>query len=350
MFINISDNEITPAAATWLYPILGFIPYNQENTDKAKEDLKRTFAILNNVLATRTFLVGENPTLADIHVVIALLHLYKLVLDPQFRGPFGNVTRYFVTMVNQPEFKSVIGDVTLCEKAAVFDPSNIPKAGSGASKEKKEQAPKEKKEQAPKEKKEQAPKEKKEPAPKKEEKKPESEEEEEESFEEKKGPNPLDQLEPSTFNLDNWKRFYSNSEEKVAVNFFWENIDLNGFSLWNCRYKYNEENKKIFMSCNLLGGFFQRLEAVRKYAFGSFGVFGEDDNNEIHGFWVFRGQEVPFEVKDCPDYESYEFTKIENVDETAKANVNAFLAWSEIDGLAKFSTVSKPFKEGKNFK
>jgi elongation factor 1-gamma len=349
MWINIADNEITPPAATWLYPILGFIPSNHENTEKAKEDIKKTLSVLNNVLATRTYLVGEAPTLADIHVVIALLHLYKLVLDPAFRGPYGNVTRYFLTLVNQPEFKAVIGDVTLCGKAAVYDASNVPKREAGA---KKEAAPKKeaaKKEAAPKEKKEE-----KKPEPKKEEKKPEpkEEEEEEEDFEreEKKGPNPLDLLPPSKFSLENWKRFYSNNDEKVAIAYFWENYDPEGFSIWTCRYKYNEENKKIFMSCNLLGGFFQRLESARKYSFGSFGVFGEDDNNEIHGIWVFRGQDIPFEVTDCPDYESYEFNKVTNLDEVAKANINAFLAWSEIDGLAKFSTVNKPFKEGKNFK
>ena len=124
-----------------------------------------------------------------------------------------------------------------------------------------------------------------------------------------------------------------------------------GYSIWLAKYKYNEENKKIYMTCNLLGGFFQRLESARKYTFGSFGIFGEDDNNEIHGIFVFRGQDVPFEVTDCPDYESYEFTKVTDVnDETARKNINAFLAWGEIDGLAKFSTVTKPFKEGKNYK
>jgi len=82
MFINIADNEITPAAATWIYPILGFVPYNKENTDKAKEDLKKTLGAFNTMLATRTYLVGEAPTLADIHVVVALLHLYKMVRIP----------------------------------------------------------------------------------------------------------------------------------------------------------------------------------------------------------------------------------------------------------------------------
>ena len=43
------------------------------------------------------------------------------VLDPQFRAPYTNVNRWFVTCVNQPQFKTVLGEVALCTKMAQFD-------------------------------------------------------------------------------------------------------------------------------------------------------------------------------------------------------------------------------------
>lgn len=43
------------------------------------------------------------------------------VLEPSFRQPYGNVNRWFVTCVNQPQFKAVLGEVKLCEKMAQFD-------------------------------------------------------------------------------------------------------------------------------------------------------------------------------------------------------------------------------------
>ena len=244
------------------------------------------------------------------------------------------MTRYFTTLVNQPEFLAVIGEVKLAEVAAVYDAANIPKAAPVEAK--KEAAPK----------KEEAKKEEKPAAPAKE------AEEEEEDFaqEEKKGPNPLDALPPSKFNLENWKRTVSNLEEKEAVKFFWENIDLEGFSLWLVDNKDNPHPKKIYLSSNLVGGFFQRLDSARKYVFGSFGIFGDDESNDIHGLFVFRGQDIPFEVQDCPDYDSYTFTKITDFSEESKKNVNAFIAWGEIDGVAKFSTITKKFNTGKNFK
>lgn len=52
----------------------------------------------------------------------SLTSLYPLqVLEPAFRQPYPNVTRWFVTCVNQPQFKAVLGEVKLCEKMAQFD-------------------------------------------------------------------------------------------------------------------------------------------------------------------------------------------------------------------------------------
>ena len=43
------------------------------------------------------------------------------VFEPAFREPFPNVTRWFLTCVNQPEFLAELGEVQLCSKAAQFD-------------------------------------------------------------------------------------------------------------------------------------------------------------------------------------------------------------------------------------
>ena len=120
-YISIADHEIYPASCTWVYPTFGIIQYNKAATSKAQEDVKKVLAVLNSALETRTFLVGERITLADISVATALLQLYQQVLDPAFRGPFPHVNRWFVTLVNQPQFKEVIGEVHLAEKQAVFN-------------------------------------------------------------------------------------------------------------------------------------------------------------------------------------------------------------------------------------
>jgi elongation factor 1-gamma len=43
---------------------------------------------------------------------------------------------------------------------------------------------------------------------------------------------------------------------------------------------------------------FQRLDKMRKHAFGSMCLFGENNNSTISGVWFWRGQDLAFEV--CP--------------------------------------------------
>jgi elongation factor 1-gamma len=63
--------------------------------------------VLNNYLASRTYLVGQKVTIADIIVACNLLGGIQNVLTAGFLKPFPHVTRYFWTQVNQPEFKKV---------------------------------------------------------------------------------------------------------------------------------------------------------------------------------------------------------------------------------------------------
>jgi len=188
---------------------------------------------------------------------------------------------------------------------------------------------------------------KKQEAPKKETaKKKEDVEEEDEPEKEKKKPNPLDSLPPSTFNLDEWKRVYSNEKDtRKACEWFWEHFDPEGFSLWFSNYKYNHELDVVFKSCNLMGGFIQRLESLRKYGFGSLILFGSDGNLEIGGAWLVRGKELPEEVTGCPDFTSYDFIRIDHTNSEQRLIFDDYLTWE-----GGFGGKPLPFTQGKVFK
>jgi elongation factor 1-gamma len=116
-----------------------------------------------------------------------------------------------------------------------------------------------------------------------------------------------------------------------------------GYFIWWINYRYNDELAKIFMTCNLVTGLFARMDHMRKYTFGSFLIFGEDDKNEISGALVFRGQEIPPEIKAVGDYESYEWTRM-NLDDPKEVELfNDYLAWDgDLNG--------KVVNQGKAFK
>lgn len=328
-WMSMADNDILPAACTWVFPTLGIMQYNKNATDRAKEDIKAVLKSLNEHLLTRTFLVGERITLADITVVCTLLSLYKQVLDPAFRGSFGNVNRWFTTVVNQPNVKAVLGETVLCSKMAEFDSKKFAEFSGKGDKKKEAKA-------------------KSEPAKKKEpEKKKEKPQEDDDGVPaEPKPKDPMDALPKGTFDLEEWKRFYSNNEEDDSIKWFWEHFDHENYSIWRGDYKYNSELALIFMSCNLIGGMFQRLEKMKKHGFASSILFGEDNNSSISGIWVFKGHNLAFDL--CEDWAidsgSYDWRKLDSKSEECKKLVTQYWKWEGED------TEGRKFNQGKILK
>ncbi|KAM9599653.1 LOW QUALITY PROTEIN: elongation factor 1-gamma [Morphnus guianensis] len=300
-------------------------------TEFAKEEVKRVLGGPGSHLRTQTFLVGERVSLADITVVCALLWLYKQVLEPSFRQPFVNVNRWFVTCLNQPQFKAVLGEVQLCEKMAQFDAKKFAETQPRKAP-RKEKPPKEEK--------------------KKEEKKAAPEEELDECEQalaaEPKVKDPFAHLPKSPFVLDEFKRKYSNEDTlAVALPHFWEHFDREGWSLWYAEYRFPEELTQTFMSCNLITGMFQRLDKLRKNAFASVILFGTNNDSSISGVWLFRGQELAFPLSPDwqVDYESYTWRKLDSESAECKTLVKEYFLWE-----GEFKHVGKPFNQGKIFK
>lgn len=337
-WLSFSDNELWPAAAAWLFPIIGIIQYNKNTHDRAKQDIARSLDALQAHLVNNTFLAGERLTLADIVVFCNLAQLYKDAFEPAYRKPFFAVNRWFNTVLNQPQVKAVVKDFKFCEKEGQFDAKKYQEfqakfgGGQAQKKDKKEKAPAAEK-------------------PKKEEKKKETEPEELDAADEAlllepKSKDPFDSLPKGTFNFDDFKRVYSNEDEAKSIPYFFEKFDPENYSIWYGEYKYPEELTKVFMSCNLIGGMYQRLDKMRKQAFASCCLFGEDNNSTISGVWVWRGQELAFPLSPdwTIDYESYDWKKLDAKSEDTKKLVTQYFSWTGTD------KGGRKFNQGKIFK
>ncbi|XP_018319939.1 elongation factor 1-gamma [Agrilus planipennis] len=336
-WIFFAETEILPASCAWVFPVLGIIQFEKKVFERSKEDVKSALNILDAHLLTRTYLVGERVSLADIVVACTLLHLYTHVLDPEFRKPFVNTNRWFTTVINQSQFKEVAGEVKFCEKVAEVDHKKFQQLQQ-------QQQVKGKEKKAPKE-------EKKIPA-KKEKKQQEKEPEEELDAAdaalaaEPKSKDPWESLPKGTFVMDDFKRVYSNESEEKSIPYFWEKFDPENYSIWKGEYKYNNELTKVFMSCNLITGMFQRLDKMRKNAFASVCLFGTDNDSTISGIWVWRGQDLAFNLSPDwqIDYESYAWTKLDPKSEETKKLVEQYFSWTGAD------KDGRKFNQGKIFK
>eukprot|EP01098_Paradermamoeba_levis_P016640 TRINITY_DN907_c0_g1_i2.p1 TRINITY_DN907_c0_g1~~TRINITY_DN907_c0_g1_i2.p1 ORF type:complete len:654 (-),score=231.40 TRINITY_DN907_c0_g1_i2:444-2405(-) len=142
-WIDYSLNEVDLPGQSWLLPLQGRIPFDKEGVEVAHSEVKKTLHFLNSHLLTRTYLVGQTITLADIAVAGSLLPLYEQVLDASARKPLQNLNRWFNTVVNQPHIQSVLGPVNFCQQPLKPQGgAKEQKPQQGKSQEKKQENPK----------------------------------------------------------------------------------------------------------------------------------------------------------------------------------------------------------------
>ncbi|ELK33450.1 Elongation factor 1-gamma [Myotis davidii] len=119
---------------------------------------------------------------------------------------------------------------------------------------------------------------------------------------EPKAKDPFAHVPKSTFVLEEFKSKYSNEDTlSLALPYFWEHFDKDGWSRWYAEYRFPEELTQTFTSCNLMTGMFQRLDKLRKNAFASVILFETNNSSSISGVWAFQGQELAFPLS--PDWQ-----------------------------------------------
>lgn len=278
-------------------------------------------------------MVGERLTLADIFCVSLMTIGFKYIFDKKWRLSNPCTTRWYTMVYNQPAFSAIADELAFIDEVFKFQ---LPKKDNQPKSEivSKETDPK--KESAP----------KKDATPKK---KGASNNKEDEELEpvEPKPKHPLESLPKPSLPLDEWKRQYSNNETADALKWFWDNFNPDEYSLWKLEYKYNDELTHVFMSSNLIGGFFARLEASRKYIFGAASVYGTKEKSIIQGAFVIRGHESSPAFNVAPDSDSYEITKLDSNKDEDKQFVNDQWTWEKpitVDGT------EYPWADGKVFK
>lgn len=85
--------------------------FSVKSEEAAISNVKEALGGLNLHLASNTYLVGHCVTLADIIMICDLLLGFTKLMSKSFTSEFPHIERYFWTLVNQPNFKKVLGEV-----------------------------------------------------------------------------------------------------------------------------------------------------------------------------------------------------------------------------------------------
>jgi elongation factor 1-gamma len=123
----------------------------------------------------------------------------------------------------------------------------------------------------------------------------------------------MDQTKKSSFSMDTWKKTYSNcSTYEEGMETFWNTFDSGGWSVFRGDYSYNDENKVLFMTSNLIAGFIQRTDEIRKWLFGTMTIRGEEGKfMKITAYFLIRGDSIDPLLKCNDDAECYTWTKVD---------------------------------------
>lgn len=234
--IDWSTYEIEPARGAWLLPLQKVIDFYPRVYEEAKRDILSHMAILDAHLLSTTYLVGNTITLADIVVAMSFVDLWRNVLPHATTKGFINFTRWFNTLINQSQWKSVLGEVIQANIEAQPPVVAASKKQSSSSSSSKQPKAKAKANTVPSSTKPKSP----------------PPENDGPHYEKKRPPNPLDHLPRSSMILDNVKKaffsrpamietmFNTTSSGGVDETTRWDNA---GYSAYICNYKYDDEHR-----------------------------------------------------------------------------------------------------------
>ena len=268
-WIEFANCEIQNCAKELIYPIFkGKKPENKGNENDDKKFKKYLSLLEKEFKKGNKYIMGNKLTLADIVLFRYLRFFFMFYLTEKIRNSLcPKLTLWFENIMNTQEAIEAYGRTLLCKKQ--LKPLDI---------------------------------------------KIEKNKNKNEAKKEIKKENPLDFLPPSKFDLDNFKKeFCENSNKKEVMEKFWKDFDPKGYSLWLIEYQNLEsEGKKLFRMKNSKNFFLERFDDdFKKYSFGIHGVYGNNNEFKVKGLWMWRGEDIPEEIK---ENEYFNYLSIKKLD------------------------------------
>ena len=302
-WIEFANNEIYKCNKNIIYPIFGWNNINKEDYNKDNNKIKEYLKIIEKELENKEYIIGNKISIADIKLFSSLRYLMILYLPEQMRNKlYPKINKWYEKIMNTSEAINAYGRTILCKN--IIKPyngiinKNIEKIDNNQKKDKKDKKENNQKNKEIKKEKEpyipsilELPRYNIKPIEN----------------------NILDLLPESKFDLDKFKiEFLKNNNKKNGMKYFWKNYDPDGYSLWFIEYN-NDINECItlFRTCIIKGNILEQLKYFKKYCFGVLGVYGNDSDYKIKGCLLWRGNEIPEEIKNIDCYNKLNIRKLD---------------------------------------
>lgn len=298
-WLSLADSDLRIALHGAILLLTGEQRYTQKRFRAAVTKLEPLVEYLESHLTTATFLVGERVTAADFFMVGILETGFRVLWGKYFIERHTAIFRWFTTMIAQVPFDEVFEQPFPFRKKRMEPvPRKIKLCADRSSKKKKPPNPR--------------------------------------AAMWIFSRHPLARIPMTSLSLYRWRRVYYNQPTRdAALPWFWARFKPAEYSLWRVDYRYNAELGAAYRTRNLVQGIIYRLSESFSFMFGTFVVFGCDDDNGIVGVFAVKGQrhEPCFSV--APECDCFKYTRLDASIAKDKAFVEDVWAGDrpiEIDG------------------
>ena len=122
---------------------------------------------------------------------------------------------------------------------------------------------------------------------------------------------------------------FTSQLENNSLDDFWKNFDSEGYSLWYIEYN-NDPNECVTLlrTCIIKGDILEQLKYFKKYCFGVLGAYGGNGDYKIKGCMLWRGNDIPEEIKLIHCYKKMSFKKLDCKEQKDRELVNDY--WTKI--------------------
>jgi glutathione S-transferase len=114
-WVQFAQQEITRNNKGLIYPILGFTEYNAAEAQRSLKDVLQWVKVLDAQLAGKSFIVGNEYTLADLEMFFPLRFYFQLVFPEEIRNLMPNVTAWFTKLMVNSHIMTCYGRTVLCK-------------------------------------------------------------------------------------------------------------------------------------------------------------------------------------------------------------------------------------------
>ncbi|KAL8910648.1 MAG: hypothetical protein Q9171_004064 [Xanthocarpia ochracea] len=115
-WMSFFNTEIIIPIVEQYLPLVGIRPYNKDTVDTYDKMTQAAVDVVEEHLTNRSFLVGEDLTLADIFCAGIIAFGFQFFYGRSWRQAHPNVSRWYQDIVNQPIYLAVTQKVELLEE------------------------------------------------------------------------------------------------------------------------------------------------------------------------------------------------------------------------------------------